>query len=196
MAVNVYLMPSVQPDPDVGAYPKYRDELVAGATGVSLSNLLFGSESLFFVVGENVPAANHATVAAHADCLAVPDLAQTVGAQLTTVQNRLESMNIPGQWVQSTDSYGSVARVVWTYAQLLRTFQLQGFPRLFGSGITLATKWNQLPAAVQTRLQSLAAEYQFDTSGVSGQTTVRQLFVLLMQQWPAVAIRVGPNTVL
>lgn len=193
MAMNVYVMPAVVTTGDLPArFPKYfaPGQPFAAYNWVGLD---YGVENVFLVAAADVTAADQSTLAGFADVIAVPPLSQTVGAQVTTVQSRLESLNIPGQWVTSSMSYGSVCRYTAVFMTIMQTLtQQMGRPSLFqGTGITLATKWGQLPAAVQQNLLDLAAHLNMSTAALTGTTTVRQVLKALADQWPAVAIPVG-----
>lgn len=193
MAINVYLMPAITRDsPDrpgvMERLPKYRDEYAGQAPDFVI---LYGAEDAALVALQDVPAGVHATLAGHADCTAVPDLSQTVGGQLATVQARIEALKLPAQWVQSSDSYGSVVRVVAIVFLLMERFKGLGKEKIFQAGITLDTRFNQLPVGVRQDLRDLGDSFGFDTSAVAGTSTLRQILKMMADQWGLLTIHTG-----
>lgn len=193
MALNVYLVPKIGTgtidDPFRG---KYFDDLASAGIG-SVAAINYGTEPAVLIAANSTPAALHSTISADPACVAVPALSQTVGAQVATVQTRLEQFNVPAQWVTSGMSYGSVCRYVAIFFLICQVLtERLGRSRLFGGAVTLATQWNQLPAGVRQDLLALAAELNFDTTGMSGSTTLRAILKALADQWPALSIPVGP----
>lgn len=187
MAVNVYLMPAGTDDIG-GRAPKYFTTI----SPTPMVAMDYGDEPVFLVAVKDVPPAVHTALAGFSDVTVVPDLQQNVGAQLATVQARLDSFNIPSQWVTSGMSYGSVCRYVAIFFLITQVLtQRLNRPRLFGGSVTLGTTWNQLPQGVRTDLLDLAAALNFDTTGMSGSTTVRQILKALADQWPSVSIPMG-----
>lgn len=193
MAINCYLMPRVGDGttPNTAFRAKYEDDLIAA--GLTFAAVYYGAEPAFLVAVRDITPALHSTISADAECVTVPALAQTVGAQVATVQARLEAFNIPAQWVTSGMSYGSVCRFVAVGFQIMQVLTHRlGRARLFGGAVTLDTRWNQLGAGVRQDLLDLATELNFDSTGMSGTTTIRQILKALADQWPALAIRLGP----
>lgn len=190
MATTIYLMPAIgtgtRSDP---RRAKYWDDL--GAAGLLISELDYGNEPIFLVGVQDITPALQSTIAADSTCISVPDLAQSVGAQVPAVQNVLEAMNIPAGWVGPGMSYGSVVRVVAIVFLLLQRFQSLSSARLFGGGVTLDTRFNQLPVAVRTQLQQMAQSFNFNTSGITGTTTLRTILKSLADQWSSVSIPLG-----
>lgn len=207
---NIYLMPTTG-DGTGGSHgnpfrAKYADDLKA--QGVGFAQHRYGNEGAWFVyVPAGTPAALHATIQADATCFTFPDdLSITVGAQSGQVTNLIENFNIPANWIQSADTWRSIARVVAFLVFLFEQFGPLAVSTFFGSAnatggqITLATTWNnganRLTAAWRTKLQALAASYTppLDTTGVTGTTTVRQLLKGLADQVsPNLTIQFGDD---
>jgi hypothetical protein len=196
MALNVYVVPAAtgplgqRTAKYFGAGQTYAQGTAGAPAGyVSMD---YGQEPVFLVAARDVPAATHSALAALSDVTTVPDLAQTVGAQVAAVQAKLDSFNIPSQWVASGMSYGSVCRYVAVFFLIVQVLtQRLGRPRLFGGAVTLATRFNQLPASARQDLLDTAAALNFNTAALSGTNTVRQILKALADQWPAVSINVG-----
>ncbi len=162
--------------------PKYANTDIAG---LSWGMLPYGEENLALVHVRDIPIAIHTALAAELDVIAIPqDIDATVGAgALTTVRNALENRNIPGQWVGSGSTYREVLRLI---ARTMLCFQrLQGLrlARLFQSGVTLDTQFNQLPAGVRTNLIAMADSMNLDRSSLSGTSTIRTMLKALADQW-------------
>ena len=84
------------------------------------------------IVWANATPDQEASVGANADAIVIPPLDNTIN--LTAVQNELEALNIPAQWVTGSMTYRTVLRVVCGMAALLR--------RIAGNGITLSLAGN------------------------------------------------------
>jgi hypothetical protein len=193
MSNRYYLMPltgaGTRIDPRV---PKYRSTDLAG---VDVSLMDFGTEPVCLVAAD-VTTDQHAALVAHPDVMAAPvSLDSQVGANLTTVQAAIESFNIPADWIQSTFTYRTVLRGLAAIAQFLQRFQNFQLASIFQSGITLATRFNQLPPPVQANLRNAATDLGYSTAGLSGTSTIRQILINLGNQFRAVdTIFVGDQT--
>lgn len=193
MSFRIYLMPiggaGTRQDP---RKPKYASSF--DGTGYTMMD--YGLEPVCLVEVENISAGAHNIVAANPDVTALPiDLSQTIGAQLTVVQNTLAGLNIPENWVQAGFSYLQVLRVVVLVFQFMqRLHGLLPNARLFDTGVTLATRINQLPANVRTALNAAATSFGFDTAGLTGTTTLRQALKAMADQFPSIEVNLGDQT--
>jgi hypothetical protein len=163
--------------------------------GIVYNIMDMGNEPWCIVVAD-VSTAIHNQLAAFADVRVIPDLDTTVGAQVGQVQTLLEEMNIPAGWVAGGQTYRTVIRVVAAMFQFLQVLQGR-FPnvRLFDTGVTLATRFNQLPAGVRSNLQDVAASLGYDTSSLVGSSTIRVILKAMADQWRQTEIYLGPITV-
>ena len=180
MAVTAYLCPLVgmgtRSDP---LRPKYADDL--GATNATF--LRFGEQNVYLVVVSEISSTLHTTISGDSDCVTFPPLDNAVGAgALNAVRNKLEALNMPGNWVQSSTTYRAIARACGLFCLLCQRFKGLGNGALFTAGVTLDTEWNALPQGVKTGLQDMAAAWSLDTSGMNGTTTVRQILKALADQ--------------
>lgn len=198
--VNFYIVPlvmdSVHGDTRV---PKYLSSLTTPnwvtTQGDGTSVMPYGLE-MIALVGANLTAAEHASVAAQPDVLTFPpgnlDNAVTT-LNLTTLQTALEGVNIPAGWINGTHTYREVVRFV----RQLFTFSQRYFGEystsIFTGGITLGTRWNQLPTAAQNRLRAIADQLQLVTTGITPTSTMRQILRLLGPQLPPVNVMGVPN---
>lgn len=189
MATRLYVLPLITTTTPKGDRrdPKYLDTHLAG---VEWSLMDMGDEPICLVAAD--VGAEHAAFAAETDVLALPaNLDQPLGAQLATVQNALEARNIPAGWVQSTHTYRQVVRVVAQAFQFLQRLQVVRPGRLFGGGVTLDTRFNQLPAAVRSALTAAATDLGYDTSGLTGTSTLRTILKTMADQWRQIELFIG-----
>lgn len=191
---RLYLMPLVDlplhGGTETGRFPKYTTTFRANAIDFRMMD--YGREPVCLVRCPNITTPIHNTLAADAEVAVFPtDLTTQVGANLATVQNNLEVRNIPGaQLVQTTTTYRQIIRAIIIIFQLAQRLDGLGF-RLFGSGVTLNTTYSALPAPVQTALQQMATDFSFSTAGITGASTVRQIFKSMYDQWPATDVFLG-----
>jgi hypothetical protein len=181
--LRVYFMPlSGAGTVDDKRRPKYASTDLAGVPFVSMN---YGAEPLCMVLAA-VTSGQHSALAAEPDVITTPaTLGNTIGGNLTAVQNALDAINIPSNWVQNTQTYAQVLRIVATiflFAQRLHRFTPT---RLFDTGIALSTQFQDLPLGMRQALQNAATELGYDTSGLSGTNTVRQMLKALGDQFSA-----------
>lgn len=190
MAIRIYLMPiagaGTSADPRA---PKY-SSLFGGANWTMMD---YGPEPVCIVGVENIGGAAHSAVVANADVTAAPaDLTQQIGGQLTAVQAALDSLNIPSNWITSGMTYARVLRIlVFVFLFLQRLNGLLPGVRVFGGGVTLATRINQLPANIRTALSDTATSFGFDTSALTGVPTLRVALKGVADQFPDVEMLLG-----
>lgn len=188
MAKRLYIVPKTGTGGMDDAYrPKYFSDLV----GVSWNAMDYGLEPHFLVASE-LTTDQHNTLVANADVIAIPaNLDAQVGANRDAVVDALETLNVPAGWVTKTMTYRKILKIV--AAIMLFAQRLHGHAglRIFASGITLSTKFNQLPANVRTKLIETAQSMNFDTSSLSGTSTVRQILKAMADQWGLKDIKIG-----
>ncbi len=160
------------------------DLLRAGWTLAPYVAMDYGLEPVF-LVSANLSGSDHTLLAGQSDVTSVPanlDATVTAGA-LTTVQNALEALNLPAQWVTTSHTYRQVVGVVIRVSLLAQRFHGKGFGRIFDGGVTLSTTIGSLPQQKLNNLEEAAQSLGFDTSGVTGGMTIRQALKLLGDQW-------------
>lgn len=192
--VRFYFVPKI----GTGVRPdSFRPKYVTPATmtapipapliSVDWQGMDYGSEEMFFIAVD-VTTEQHTTLSAQTDVLSVPAPldTQVSGPALPVVQAQLEAMNIPASWVTTDNTYREVLRAAGKMVLIMQRYQgLFGDVRLFESGITLGTRWNQLSATQRQRLQDVAASLNIDTSGLTGAMTLRQILRAVGDQLPA-----------
>lgn len=182
MPFRIYIVPVV----GTGAHsdprrPKYfTDGTIAAAT---YGTLTYGTEPRM-IVGADLPSADDVIIVGKPDSLALPfDLSPNLtGGQVTAVRAALESSNIPAGWVTTADTWVSVFRGVAGMCSFLSRYDViyatangVSAPSLFVGGVTLASAFSSLPAAVQAALIATAQDQGISTAGLSGATTLRTI---------------------
>lgn len=183
--MSFYLVPiagsGARQDPMV---PKY-----VPALGVGWAMIQFGATA---IVWADATAAMDASVGANADAIVVPPPDNTIGAgALTAVQNEVETLNLPAQWVTVGMTYRSVLRVLAGMAQLIqRTSGILGFTPVIAGNLNKTI--SQFPANVQSALASAVDSLGLDRSQIIGSTTLRAALLNIGQQFIAgTAIALG-----
>lgn len=176
----IYLLPLVGAGThDDRRRPAY---IATEAPGVEYTLMDFGMEPVC-LLHIHTTGAQDTALQAHADVFALPaNVAQVIGGQLAAVQNVLATFNIPEDWVQATMTYRQVLRRIALMCQFMQRLAVFLPTPLFTGGVTLATRFNQLPAATRTVLQAAAGDLGLDTSGLTGATTLRVILRNLADQ--------------
>ncbi len=193
MATRLYLVPTVGTGSSRmdALRPKYFHNLRETLT-ISYSTLRFGFERVELVAAE-LDAATHVAIEANADVNALPEnLDLPLGAQLSAVRARMEALGIPFGWASSVDTYRKVVRVVARLFLFIKRFwAIHGPVRLFGSGVTLDTRFNQLPIGVRQDLRAAAESLNYNTSSLTGASTIRDILKVMADQWTGGPIKLG-----
>jgi hypothetical protein len=173
-AFRIYLVPTVVvvSNGRNSTVPKYfTDGTISSSAG--WSSVYFGQEGWVFV-GVDLSPADDATIVAKPDGFALPfDLTQTLTAgQVTAVQAKLESVNIPAQWVTTSLTWKQVLRTTLSMCQILQRFGGRNTTRFF-SVATLNGTVGSLPVGVRNDLSAAAVDLGLDTSSITGATTIR-----------------------
>ncbi len=196
MAISFYIMPAVgsgtRLDPRRG---KYWDLLQTHISTSEVSEMDLGLQDTFLVAVDSVNASDDTTMKADSTVIAVPTLTNTIGAgALSTVKSSLESLTLPADWVTAGMTYGLVMGFVAKFCMFLQRYNgLGGTTQIFSGGVTLDSTFGSLPAAVQTRLQQTAVSFGFNTSSVTGATTMRALMKGMANQWGTPIYMLGVN---
>lgn len=183
MPFRLYIVPvigtGVKGDP---RRPKYFADL-----SVDWSAVDFGFEPVMFV-GATLSVSDDNAIVGQADVTALPfDLAPTLtGGQVNTIQSKLEALNIPAGWVNTSLTWLLVVRTVlgmFSYLQRFSAVYAENTgntpPSVFTSGVTLNTTFGSLPLAVRTAMVDAAQSFGFSTSGLTANTTLRVILKAL-----------------
>jgi len=180
MTLNLYVMPLTGSGTKQSPrQPKYLSTFQAFQRGW----FEYGSEPACLVGVVNIDAPTDATLDAFPDCSGLPtNLDATVGGARTTIQNALEAVNMPGTWVQTTNTWRDVVLFIGAACQFAQRFQGNVGGRWFTGGVTLDSTFNSLGASVRNGLTSTAQSFNLDTSGITGTSTLRQIIQSAAQQ--------------
>lgn len=191
MAYRLYIVPRT----GTGTFEDtYRPKYIADLKGGPWVGMPFGLEP-HILVSTDLSGEDHATIAAYSDVIVIPaNLDNTIGTNRDAVVNALGTLNIPAGWVTSAMTYREVIKPVAAIFQFAQRLKGHGNIRIFDTGITLSTKFNQLPAAVRTKLKGAAESMNFDTSSLSGTSTIRQILKEMADQWGDKEIKLGGIT--
>jgi hypothetical protein len=110
-----------------------------------------------------------------------------VGANLATVQAKLESFNLPGDAVTAGSIYRTIIKgIVAIYDVMQRYTAITQNQLLFGATTNLDRTLGSIPANIRNALQQACDERGYDTSGLTGASTIRDLLKKLATQPPRV----------
>lgn len=146
------------------------------------------------IVGADLPSADDITIAGEPDVAALPfELnTQLTTGTVTSIKTFLENANIPAGWVDTTDTWSVVVRgVLGMFAFLQRYSGIYAdqngtaAPSIFLGGVTLATTFGSLPAAVQAAMLSTAGDQNISTSGLAAGTTLRVILKFVADSYSA-----------
>lgn len=177
MALHFYLVPT---DGGVTSprVPKYFGD---PTVRTFLGAIRYGPDH--YLVGADLPDADHATVSGFSDVFVIPPLNQAVGGNptLNQVRNELKARSIPGDWVQATTTWRQVVGRVGRCAQILqRMFSTLG-RHLFGGGNALSTT---LTTSLRDDFIATGQSFNFNVNGITTSVTVETALLLLADQFP------------
>jgi hypothetical protein len=186
---RIYIMPLADLGPVFGRGPKYWQTYFPSLQWAMID---YGPEQVAVVRIPNVDTPTHQALALLSDVISPPeDLGQQIGAQLTQVKNALEAFNIPADWVQASHTYAQGLRLIACMFCFAQKMVALGATRVFPSGVTLATRFNQLTTAQKNFLLNTAIVLNFNTSILTGNSTMRQILKAMADQWGLRSIFVG-----
>jgi hypothetical protein len=147
----------------------------------------FGWEGTF-LAGVDVSSAQHTTLSANADVVSIPlNIDSQVGANLTAVQNGLEALNIPMDWVTATHTYREVLRNAMKLFQFINRFTARQAVRFFDA-VSLNTLVSDLTPGQRSALSSAAESLGLDASGITSDMQLRQALRIVLVQLPPITL--------
>lgn len=189
MAFSYYIVP-VDGTASV-RYPKYFDGAGIIITRTPYSLMDYGNEPWMFV-GSDLSAADNALIIAQPDAFGIPqDLTTPITpAQVTAVQNKLEAINLPAGWVNTSLSWTEILRAVLGIFGFQQKYAViygqvtggQSAPTLFVAGVILSSTFSSLPPNVRQAMLATADELKIDRTGLTGGATLRQILKVLGDQ--------------
>jgi len=194
MSFRLYIVPIVRNTRNERV-PKYFGD---GQTTVASdwSGMDYGLED-WMVVGGDLTVTEDAAVVGMPDAFAVPfDLsAALTSPQVTAVQNKLEAINVPAGWVNTSLKWIEVVRSVLGMFTLMQRYHgLHGGNGVFTGGVALSTTIGALPVAVRNDFTAAAVSLGLNVSGITGTTTLRQALKALADQLSQMAYHFGTVT--
>jgi hypothetical protein len=189
VAKKLYLVPMVFSDRGRPCwYPKY-----LSGSGVSWAGIRwFGTDPATYLIMADVTPAQDTQLSGRPDVTALPNLSNIgnqIGGALSTVQARLEDLNLPADWVTSTMTYRQVLRYITAAMFLsqrmrivLRGTEEPSPANLFPPGVTLATRVNELSPRRRQALLQVLQEMEVDTSGLDNSSTMRAVIRRVAEQ--------------
>lgn len=196
MATRLYLIPAIGTGTDKDARrPKYFTDGTVTVIG-ELNVMDYGAEP-WFIVSADLSPAHEATVIAQPDASAVPADMNTflTAGQVTAVQNRLELMNIPTLWVNTSLTWIEVVRIVLGMFVFMQRFTaIHGGPVFLG-GVTLNTTVSQLSVGVRNELTTAATSLGLAIDGITLASTIRAVLKVLADQLRVRPVSLGSVSV-
>jgi hypothetical protein len=194
-AFRIYLLPFVTGSDGV-LRPKYFSD--GTITGDFKGAIPYAFEPWMFV-GADLASEEHITLSGQADVFLIPaNLTDTLTAgQVTNVQNKLESINVPAGWVSTALTWAQVLRTVFGILNFYQRYTSIYFsangtlPPALGGTVTLNSTFASLPLAVRNALTATATDLGFSTTGIAGGTTLRTILKLMADQYAARAFILG-----
>jgi hypothetical protein len=138
-------------------------------------------------VPAEITAAAHQELVDAADAFVLPEnLDVQIGVNLLTVQNALESMELPADWIVATMTYRRVLKLVWATIQLFRRVAgiMNTTVPFIAGAVTLETQFQDIPLAGRTALLQVRDEEGIDDSELSSTSTLRQIIKTYADQTP------------
>lgn len=138
------------------------------------------------IMWADVTPAQHAELISHADVrhiVAHSNIDNAIGSAAPTVRSVLEAGDIPGTWVQSTDTWRQVLRGIFGMFLLAQRVHGRYNVTLLPDGYTLDTTWAELPQGAKAILLDTAMYLGLDISQGSPTTTLRQIYRVLGNTW-------------
>jgi len=195
MARSIYVMPITGDGTRTNPRrPKYRDSLFPT---LSWAMFDYGNEPWCVVGILDVPPATDTALNGNADVFEAPaNLDVTMGNTATRNlwRNRLEGVNIPGTWIQTTTTAREVIRFIGACCQFAQRYQGGSCGgQWFTAGVTLDDTFGSLSAAVQQCIIEAATSFGFDTSALTGASTLRQVIKSAADQYLAAGLSLNLN---
>lgn len=145
------------------------------------------------LLATDVTTAQHNALVANSDVIGAPvNIDSQIGAgNITTVRNALEALRIPAQTAVASDTYRDVLRVVAGVFQFAQRYHGEYGKSIFDEVTTLNTTWAELSTDFQNELLATAATMNIDTSGLTANTTMRQILKRMADAWQGKNFLIG-----
>ena len=189
--IRFYLLPIV-PFVVLGeTVPSTRTAKYLSDSGVAWGMMDYGLIDTGLVMAD-VSQAQHDQLAIQGDVTAVPEnLDSLIGANTTAVRSALESLRIPGNWVQAADTYRELLRMVGGLFQFSQRHNGLHGKIIIPENLNMDQTWSEIPLLWRADLRQTATSFGYDTSGVTGSTTIRAILKTLADLWGDEALLIG-----
>lgn len=198
MALRFYLVPMVECVRNGNPLPNSRCPKYFVASTVQWGAMDYGAEPIFLVLGD-VTAQQHTQLSNQSDVTHIVQYdsldSNIPGGAVTAVQNGLENLNIPGQWVSTAYTWRVVLRVVAGCFQLSQRVHGMNGRSVFREGVDLSRTWGSLPGGIQQDILDAADSFGWDYSTVTPSWTLRQILRHLAEQWGESGFSFGIATI-
>lgn len=167
-----------------------------GTIEAAYSLMPFGNEP-WGLLAADLTSQQDTDLMANADVSSIPltfDSNLTAG-QVTAVVNKLETINVPAGWVNTGITWRQLLRTVMGLFQFSQRFAGITGKEIFQAGVNLSLQFNQLSAANRQALIDTANTFGYDTSSLSGTSTLRQILKTMADQWGSKPLTLGPFSV-
>ena len=137
------------------------------------------------LVAADVTQEQHEQLVAEPDVAAAPvDIDQNISEiAIPRVQQVLEALRIPAEWIDSTYTYRQILRMVGGLFQFAQRHHGMHGEALIDSTDQLDLRWNQIPQARQNRIKATADNLGYDYSAVQPTWLMRRILKHLGDQW-------------
>jgi hypothetical protein len=138
-------------------------------------------------VPSEITQAAHQELANASDAFVIPqNRTQEIGSNLLTVQNALEDMGFPADWVTATMTYNQVLRLVWAAIDIFQRVAgiLNTTVPFIAGVVTLNTQFQDIPSAGRAALLQVRDERNIDDSELSNTSTLREIIKTYADQIP------------
>ena len=196
MAFRLYIVPvvgaGVKGDP---RRPKYFADPGKMIDGLDWSAMDYGLEP-WMDVGADLSPSDENLVIGQSDAFAVPfDLAsQLTSGQVSAVQQKLESINVPAGWVTINFQWIEIVRIVLGMFLFMQRYSALHGAGLFGGGNTLTSRLNQLTQAERDDLTTTARELGVSTETIASNARLREALKDLADQFTMIPYHFGDIT--
>jgi len=144
-----------------------------------------GGEPYFLVMAQMTDAARD-SIADSTGVVAFPKNIDVnlIAKEVTDFSADLESRNIPGNWITTSDTFRDVIRFVMITVQLNQRYNgLTQGSKIFRSGVGLNTKHSEFSDNEKQRWINVADSFEFEKSSLRANSEIRFMLKELNKQW-------------
>lgn len=135
----------------------------------------------FFLVVDCVTEARHSQIDSIASVTFPLNIDNTI-TSVNNVKSKLANHDIPNYWVTTSTTWRELIRFIANYTQVYQSLFSVVKDSFFVDGVTMTTQYRDLPQQQKNALQNMANEFEFDKSGITGSSTVRQILKEMIDQ--------------